>query len=86
MNARKPKLSKEMERGLEMAECSSTQTLYRWPGGYWCGDPWPGRTGKHEIPIEHVGTQTAIALLDRDYFQISERLKRGDPCALILTL
>jgi len=71
-------LSKPMLAAIEMAETSSSQALFRWPGGFWTGDPWPGKEGP-SIPFESVGFSTVEALIERGKFEVVERMKRGDP-------
>jgi hypothetical protein len=75
-------LSPKMHKALEMASTSAHQSLYRWPGGFWTGDPWPGL--EKSVPHEHVGTATVEALIERGHFEVAERMKRGDPCKVYL--
>ena len=75
-------LSPAMQKALEIAQTSYYQSLFRWPGGFWAGDPWPGT--EKAVPVEWVNTRTVDALIERGHFEIADRLKRGAPSKVYL--
>lgn len=79
------KLSPTQIKALTFASEHHEGRLFRWPGGYWCDDPWNGERGAQ--PRRWVGTHTVEALRIRGLLSIVEgsRLRRGDPTALELT-
>ncbi len=71
-------LSPTQVKALGFARDHHEGRLFRWPGGYWCDDPW--ERGMQGPPRRWVGTHTVEALRVRGMVSRVEgaRLRRGD--------
>ncbi len=78
-------LSPAQVKALGFARDNHEGRLYRWPGGYWCDDPW--QKGDKGPPRRWVGTHTVMALQTRRLVKPVEgsRLLRGDATIVEIT-